>query len=96
MGSEWILGRLAGGVWIGSSWLRIGDGGGLCEHGDEPSGSGATELAVSTEMLVLSSRKFNLLNFFCRQKLGFILHLEPDFVGGNPPIRTSKYGRALR
>jgi hypothetical protein len=29
MGSEWILGRLAGGVWIGSSWLRIGTGGGL-------------------------------------------------------------------
>jgi hypothetical protein len=29
MGSEWILWRLAGGVWIGSSWLRIGTGGGL-------------------------------------------------------------------
>jgi hypothetical protein len=29
MGSEWILGRLAGGVWIGSSWLRIGADGGL-------------------------------------------------------------------
>jgi hypothetical protein len=29
MGSEWILGRLAGGVWIGFSWLRIGTGGGL-------------------------------------------------------------------
>jgi hypothetical protein len=29
MGSEWILGRLAGGVQIGSSWLRIGTGGEL-------------------------------------------------------------------
>jgi hypothetical protein len=24
MGSEWMLGRVAGGVWSGSSWLRIG------------------------------------------------------------------------
>jgi hypothetical protein len=29
MGSEWILGRLTEGVWIGSSWLRTGTGGGL-------------------------------------------------------------------
>jgi hypothetical protein len=29
MGSEWILGRLAGGVWIGFDWLRIGTVGGL-------------------------------------------------------------------
>jgi hypothetical protein len=29
MGSEWILGRLAGGVLIGSSWLGIGTGGRL-------------------------------------------------------------------
>jgi hypothetical protein len=29
MGSEWILGRLAGGVQSVSSWLRIGTGGGL-------------------------------------------------------------------
>jgi hypothetical protein len=29
MGSEWVLGRLAGGVWSGFSWLRIGTGGGL-------------------------------------------------------------------
>jgi hypothetical protein len=29
MGSEWILGRLAGGVWIGFYWLRIVTGGGL-------------------------------------------------------------------
>jgi hypothetical protein len=27
--SEWVLGRLAGGVYCGSSWLRIGTGGGL-------------------------------------------------------------------
>jgi hypothetical protein len=29
MGSEWILGRLAWGVWIGFDYLRIGTGGGL-------------------------------------------------------------------
>jgi hypothetical protein len=29
MGSEWILGILAWGVWIGFDWLRIGTGGGL-------------------------------------------------------------------
>jgi hypothetical protein len=29
MESEWMLGRLAGGVYIGSIWLRIGTGGGL-------------------------------------------------------------------
>jgi hypothetical protein len=29
MGSEWILGRLASGVWIGFDWLRTGMGGGL-------------------------------------------------------------------
>jgi hypothetical protein len=29
MGSEWILGRFAGGVKIGCSWLRIGTGGWL-------------------------------------------------------------------
>jgi hypothetical protein len=37
MGSEWILGRLAWGVWIGFDW-------GCCECGDEPSGSCTTEL----------------------------------------------------
>jgi hypothetical protein len=29
MESEWILGRLAWGVWIGFDWLRTGTGGGL-------------------------------------------------------------------
>jgi hypothetical protein len=29
MGSEWILGRLDCGVWIGFDWLRTGTGGGL-------------------------------------------------------------------
>jgi hypothetical protein len=27
MGSEWILGRLGWGVWIGFDWLRTGTGG---------------------------------------------------------------------
>jgi hypothetical protein len=29
MGSEWILGKLVWGVWIGFDWLRTGTGGGL-------------------------------------------------------------------
>jgi hypothetical protein len=29
MGSEWILGRLAWGMWIGFDWLRKGTGGAL-------------------------------------------------------------------
>jgi hypothetical protein len=29
IGSEWILTRLAWGVWIGFDWLRIGTSGGL-------------------------------------------------------------------
>jgi hypothetical protein len=29
MGSEWILGRLAWGVWIGFDWIRTGTGGEL-------------------------------------------------------------------
>jgi Ni/Fe-hydrogenase subunit HybB-like protein len=28
MGSEWILGKLPWGVWIGFDWLRTGTGGG--------------------------------------------------------------------
>jgi hypothetical protein len=43
MGSEWVLGRLAWGVWIGFDWLRTGTGASCCECGDEPSGSCATE-----------------------------------------------------
>jgi hypothetical protein len=41
MGSEWILGKLAGGRWIGFNWLRIGTSD---ECGDKPLGSCATEL----------------------------------------------------
>jgi hypothetical protein len=44
MGLEWILGRLAGVVWSGFKWLRIGTLTGSCECVDEPSGSGAVEL----------------------------------------------------
>jgi hypothetical protein len=29
MASEWILGRLAWGMWIGLDWFRTGTGGGL-------------------------------------------------------------------
>jgi hypothetical protein len=35
---------LAGGMWIGFSWLRIGTGGELFECGDGTSSSVATEL----------------------------------------------------
>jgi hypothetical protein len=42
MGLNWTLGRLVGGVWVGFTWLRSLAG--CCECGDEPSGSGASEL----------------------------------------------------
>jgi hypothetical protein len=45
MGSEWILER--GWGWSGFNWLKIGTGGGYTEDGDEPSGSGATEVVTS-------------------------------------------------
>jgi hypothetical protein len=44
MVSEWMLWRLAGGVWSASSWFRIGPVAGSCKYGDEPAVSGATEL----------------------------------------------------
>jgi hypothetical protein len=43
MGSEWILGRLTGGV----RWIHLAQDGlaaGSCEYGDGPAGSGTTEL----------------------------------------------------
>jgi hypothetical protein len=43
MGSQWIL-EIGWVVWSGFKWLGIGTGGGLFECGDEPVGSGATEL----------------------------------------------------
>jgi hypothetical protein len=33
MESEWILGRLAEGVWIAFNWLKIGTGGEFLRHG---------------------------------------------------------------
>jgi hypothetical protein len=45
MGSQLILGRLAGG-WSGFSWLRIGPVAGSCEYGDEPSGSSSIERSL--------------------------------------------------
>jgi hypothetical protein len=36
---EWILRKLEGKVWTVCIWLRIGTSGGLCKHGNEPSGS---------------------------------------------------------
>jgi hypothetical protein len=46
MGSKWTLGRLArgGGCGVDSHGSGYGPLAGCCECGDEPSGSGATEL----------------------------------------------------
>jgi hypothetical protein len=44
MGSEWTLGRLAGACGLDPVGLGYGPVAGCCECGDEPSGSGATEL----------------------------------------------------
>jgi hypothetical protein len=38
------LREIGWGVWSGFTWLRIGTFAGCCECGDEPSGSGTTEL----------------------------------------------------
>jgi hypothetical protein len=38
------LRRLVGGVWSGFTWLGIGPLASSCGCGDEPSGSGSTEL----------------------------------------------------
>jgi hypothetical protein len=51
MGSEWILGRLAGGgVGIRLEWFGQGPVTGCCECGDETSGSCATELVIRDEI----------------------------------------------
>jgi len=36
---RWIFRKWHERVWTGSSWLRIGTGGGTCESGNETSGS---------------------------------------------------------
>jgi hypothetical protein len=42
MGSQWIIGRFAGG--LDSTGSEYGSVARCCKRGDEPSGSGATEL----------------------------------------------------
>jgi hypothetical protein len=46
MGSKWTLGRLCGGCGVDSPGSGQGPLAGCCECGDEPSGSGATELVI--------------------------------------------------
>jgi hypothetical protein len=48
MGSEWILGRLAGGCGVDSVGSGYGLVVGSCEHSDEPLGSGAMDLVISS------------------------------------------------
>jgi hypothetical protein len=45
------LGEIGGGVWSGFSWLRIGLVAGSCKYGDEPSGSGTTQLVSSVYLV---------------------------------------------
>jgi hypothetical protein len=49
MGSKWTLGRLVGGCGVDSAGSGLGPLAGCCEYGDEPSGSGATELVKLQE-----------------------------------------------
>jgi hypothetical protein len=49
MRSEWILGRLAGECRVDPVGSGQGPVAGSCEYGDEPSGSGATELLDTGE-----------------------------------------------
>jgi hypothetical protein len=44
VGSEWILGRLTGVCGLDSAGAGFGSVASCCECGDEPAGSGATEL----------------------------------------------------
>jgi hypothetical protein len=48
MGSEWLLGRLAGGCGVDLIGSGLGSVAGCCKCGDEPTGSGATELVRPT------------------------------------------------
>jgi hypothetical protein len=47
MGVERNLWKLVGGMWNGSSWLRIGACGGSCKYSNETSDSGARKLVIS-------------------------------------------------
>jgi hypothetical protein len=59
MGSKWTLGRLVGGCGVDSPGSGWGPMAGCCECGDEPSGSGDTEL-VSKYSSVLPLREAKL------------------------------------
>jgi hypothetical protein len=54
MGLKWVLEIVAGMVWSGFTCLIIGTVFGSCEHGDETTGFGATELGVLDGMQVLT------------------------------------------
>jgi hypothetical protein len=62
MPSDWFWGRLSGGRG-GFSWLRIVTGSGLCEYGDEPSGSGATDIWKDME---ITDENFPFQEVFCK------------------------------
>jgi hypothetical protein len=63
IGSEWILGRLSGvgGGWRGMALVGSEQGPGAvsCKYGDDPSGSGATEL-----LLLLLLKYLNIASVF--------------------------------
>jgi hypothetical protein len=56
MGSEWILGRLAWGVWIGFD---------CCERGDEPSGSCVTELVRCSNTASTCRNIWTFIGTYC-------------------------------
>jgi hypothetical protein len=51
VGSEWILGKLAGGCGVDSIGSGYGPVIGCCVFGDETSGSGAMELVILFEIV---------------------------------------------
>jgi hypothetical protein len=59
MVSEWILGRLAEGAWIGFYWLKIGTVASCCEYGDESSGYSAKELVNILGLIALDYLRLN-------------------------------------
>jgi hypothetical protein len=74
MGSEWILGRLAGGN--GYRWLRIGAIAGCCEYSDEPFCSGTVQLVTSSSPVCLT--KYS--NVYLSNK--FLIRLNPHTFAG--------------
>jgi hypothetical protein len=73
MGSEWILGRLAGRCRVDPVGSEYGLVAGSCKYSDEPSGSGTMELAVNTQFQIPKIISLPSQLSISRLSLGFSL-----------------------